>query len=282
MQFSASRRKVAGVVATLLTALTVVVAPFAPQANAQQANAVLFGDSVLADPTVPGWAAGKMGLDPRGSSNVATWCPTSPTSFGKQAAAKLGLPAWDYSCTGTISISQGPKVGTQVDRALNDGALTPSTRRVILTTGFNDAYNTGNRTPDQARAAYVSALTPQIDRIRQAAPNARIQIVGYPQITDGFGNVCLFHVGPNMFDRTPAPQVAGWENLAQWMQVDLANATGVEFLDMKPSTRWNSMCAQDDKRMWAGLVDFYGGPGNLPIHVNQRGHAHVSEVIARS
>ena len=42
------------------------------------------------------------------------------------------------------------------------------------------------------------------------------------------------------------------------------------------------MCAPDNKRMWAGLVDFYGGPGNLPIHVNQRGHEHVANVIARS
>ena len=59
-------------------------------------------------------------------------------------------------------------------------------------------------------------------------------------------------------------------------------AAGVEFLDLKPSTWHNNMCAPDNKRMWAGLVDFYGGPGNLPIHVNQRGHEHVANVIARS
>ena len=61
-----------------------------------------------------------------------------------------------------------------------------------------------------------------------------------------------------------------------------ARAAGVEFLDLKPSTWHNNMCAPDNKRMWAGLVDFYGGPGNLPIHVNQRGHEHVANVIARS
>ena len=42
------------------------------------------------------------------------------------------------------------------------------------------------------------------------------------------------------------------------------------------------MCAPDHMRMWAGLVDFYGGPGNLPIHVNARGHQHVAGVIAAS
>ena len=42
------------------------------------------------------------------------------------------------------------------------------------------------------------------------------------------------------------------------------------------------MCAPDHARMWAGLVDFYSGAGNLPIHVNQRGHEHVANVIASS
>ena len=66
------------------------------------------------------------------------------------------------------------------------------------------------------------------------------------------------------------------------MQVDLAARTGVQFLDMKPSTRNNGMCADVNQRMWAGLVDFSAGDGNLPIHMNQRGHEHTANVIARS
>lgn len=273
----AFRRKAAAVFAAALT----VAGLAAPAAEAQQRNMVIFGDSVISDPNAPQWAAGKLGLDSRGSSEVTKWCPTSPTNWGKQAAGKLGLPAWDYSCTGTVSIQKGPQFASQVTRAVNDGGLNANTQRVIISTGFNDTYHNDGRDRAAFRRDWVAAMAPQVQRIRAAAPNARIQIVGYPKITSG-DNVCLFHIAPNVSDHTPFPAVREWEDSIQWAQVDLAQATGAEFLDLKPSTWNNNMCAPDHMRMWAGLVDFYGGPGNLPIHVNQRGHAHVANVIAGS
>ena len=271
------RLRVVAVCATALAALSMAHAP----ANAQQRNMVIFGDSVISDPNAPQWLAGKLGLDPRGSSGVGTWCPQSPTSWGRQAAAQLGLAASDYSCTGTVTVSPGPQLYTQVDRALSDGALNPGTARVIITTGFNDTYNNEGRPDADVRRDFVNYMIPQVSRIRAAAPNARIQFVGYPKITSG-DKVCLFHIAPNVSDWTPFAQIQRWEDQAQWMSVDAARATGTEFLDVKPSTWNNNMCAPEDKRMWAGLVDFYAGPGNLPIHVNQRGHDHVARVIANS
>ena len=267
--------------AILAAFLAVLGLTAAPAANAQQRNMVILGDSVIADPSAPQWAAGKLGLDARGSSNANTWCPTSPTNWGKRAAGKLGLPAWDYSCAGTVSMQKGPQFASQVTRAVNDGGLNRNTARVIISTGFNDTYHPDGRDRAAFRRDFVAAMAPQVDRIKAAAPNARIQIVGYPKITAN-GNVCLFHIAPNVSDTTPFAAVQEWEDTAQWGQVDLARSTGTEFLDLKPSTWNNSMCAPDHARMWAGLVDFYGGPGNLPIHVNQRGHEHVANVIAGS
>ena len=267
-------------VTAIIAALTAISLAHVPT-KAQERNMVIFGDSVIADPNAPQWLAGKLGLDPRGPSNVATWCPQSPTSWGRQAAAKLGLSPWDYSCAGTVSIAPGPQLYSQVDRALADGGLNVNTQRVIISTGFNDTYNNEGRPDADVRRDFVNYMIPQIDRIRAAAPNARIQFVGYPKITSG-DKVCLFHIAPNVSDWTQIAQVQRWEDQAQWMSVDAARATGTEFLDLKPSTWNNSMCAPDDQRMWAGLVDFYAGPGNLPIHVNQRGHDHVANVIANS
>lgn len=271
-----ARRPLVGLVAAALIALGV-----APAAQAQERNMVIFGDSVIADPSGPQWAAGKLGLDPRGRSDITTWCPTSPTSWGKRAAGKLGLPTRDYSCTGTVAIQKGPQFASEVNRAVADGGLNRNTARVIVSTGFNDTYHPDGRDEAAFRRDWVAAMTPQINRIRAAAPNARIQIVGYPKITAG-DRVCLFHIAPNTSDWTRFGDVEMWENWIQRAQIDLARATGVEFLDLKPSTWNNNMCAPDSARMWAGLVDFYGGPGNLPIHVNQRGHEHVANVIARS
>ena len=101
------------------------------------------------------------------------------------AAAQLGLAASDYSCTGTVTVSPGPQLYTQVDRALSDGALNPGTARVIITTGFNDTYNNEGRPDADVRRDFVNYMIPQVSRIRAAAPNARIQFVGYPKITSG-------------------------------------------------------------------------------------------------
>lgn len=278
------------VILVSLLMLTGVVAA-APDADAQQRNLVVFGDSIIADTPTPEYLVNRLGsLSSNSSLSSASsessgssfqQCPTSANNYGIRAGHKLGLPAWDYSCAGTTSISPGPQFSTQVDRALQAGALTPATARVIITTGFNDTYNNGNQSEQQIRARYVDAMRPQIQRIRNAAPNARIQIVGYATITD-HDHVCLVHLGANIHDRTYAPQVGYWERLSQDMQRDLANATGTQFLDMKPSTRDRGMCAPDHLRGWSGLLDFHAGPGNMPIHMTDRGHEHVANVIAAS
>ncbi|STC69471.1 GDSL-type esterase/lipase family protein [Corynebacterium pilosum] len=286
MLIHATRRKVtalvASIAATMLAAITMVAGPAVPSAQAQNGNMVIFGDSWVADPPLEQWAAGKLGLDARGSSNVTTWCPTSNNNFGKVAARQLGLAAHDYSCTGTVTISQGPKLASQVNRAIDSRGLNHDTRRVLISVGFNDTYNNDGRPHADVRRDFVNYMRPQVDRIRAHAPNARIQFVGYPQISDGRGNVCLFHVGPNMHDVTPLAKITEWENLGQWMLVDAARATGTQFVDLKPATRNNHMCAPDHLRMWPGVVDFYAGGGNMPFHFTQRGHNYVGGIVARS
>lgn len=277
----ASRRVVAALTA-IVAAVALLAGPGLPQADAQSRNLVIFGDSIIANPNAFQYFAGGSSNGTLGSSgNPYEGCPQGDHTWGRSAAWKLGLPAWDYSCSGAVSISQGPQFFSQVDQALRTGGLTHATQRVVISTGFNDTYNNRHLSDGQVRGNFVNAMAPQIERIKAAAPNARIQIVGYPSITQG-NNVCLFHVAPNVSDTTYAPFVNDWQWQAQNMQIDLARATGVEFLDLKPSTRNNHMCAPDHQRMWAGIVDFYGGAGNLPIHVNDRGHEHVGNVIAAS
>lgn len=281
----------------LLVALTpllllVGIIAAAPASEAQQRNLVIFGDSIIADTPTPEYLVNRLGAASSGSSlsslgssasseSSFQQCPTSDNNYGVRAANKLGLVPWDYSCAGTTSISPGPQFSTQVDRALASGALNPATARVVISTGFNDTYNNNDQTEQQVRARFVDAMRPQVQRIRNAAPNARIQIVGYATITDN-DHACLVHLGANLRDRTYLPQVGYWERLAQDMQRDLAYATGTEFVDLKPSTRDNGMCAADHLRSWAGLIDFHAGPGNMPIHMTHRGHEHVANIIARS
>ena len=280
--FNRTRRRVTGLVVAALMGAGVIAGPSTPSAEAQNGNMVIFGDSVTADAHSIEYLGARVGLHPNGKSDPARWCPTSGNNFGKQAARRLGLQPRDYSCPGAVSISRGPNISAQINRAVRErGGLDRGTKRVILQTGFNDTYNHRGEDPKKVRRDYVNYMRPQVEKIRRAAPNARIQIVGYPTITGG-DRVCLFHIGPNMYDATPMPEVAYWENLAQWMNVDLARATGTQFVDLKPGTAKHGMCARDEDREFAGLIDFYAGPGNAPIHVTQRGHNRIAGIVAAS
>lgn len=266
--------------ASALAALTVSVGMAAP-ANADVDNMVIFGDSVIADPPSFQYFTSRVTAILRDFNLGANDCPHSMTSYGEQAAARLGLQSRNYSCAGAVSISKGPQVADQVSSALADGSLTPATRRVIIATGLNDTYNNRGASADWIRGAYVGSMSPQIDRIRAAAPNARIQVLGYPTISMG-GQVCLTHVLPDFALPTHNQDVAYWEWLGEVMNQDLARATGVEFLDLKTPTANNGTCARDSERYWAGLIDFTAGPGNMPIHLNARGHEAVGAMVAAS
>lgn len=258
-------------------------APASPGRKAR--NMVLFGDSVVADPPVGEYLARRV---ERGSSKAegGRFCPTSEENFGVLAAVELGLPVADYSCAGATStganaIFGGQNVTGQIDRAISDGALNPATARVLLSVGFNDTYTNLGVSGERLRVGFADAMVPLIERIRETAPTARVQLVGYSTISDG-GHLCLFNAGGSARTRNYVPAVAHLEDLAQNMQRDLAQVADVEFLDLKPSTAHRGMCSPDNLRNWAGVLDVNASPNNLPYHMNSRGHEHVAKVIARS
>ena len=267
-----STQRIAALCAALLVAVGLAQAP---QAVAGERNLVAFGDSVLADPQLDVYLSSRLGSSQR---NPSLNCP-SGNNYAKRTAAKLGMPVADFSCSGAVSMSQGPQVNAQIDDAIRRGALSADTQRVLFSSGFNDTYNNAGLSDGDLRARWVGANAPLIQKIRAAAPNARIQIVGYPTI-GSCDRYCLLHFGPKPADATALPMVQRYENVAQWMQVDLARATGTEFVDMKPMTWDRGMCADADKRLWAGLVDFSAGAGNLPLHINARGHEFVANHLA--
>lgn len=277
-------KKLSGVFTAVIAAVSIISAP---AASAAEGNLVNFGDSIAADSPTFAYIGNRIARTFQyGSSIPGKNCIQSPTNYGHQTAQRLGLTIADYSCPGATSVANGPKFFDQVDQALADGTLNAGTRRVLITQGFNDAYNLKGWDQGHIRGAYVDAMRPQIDRIRAAAPNARIQIVGYLPITDN-GRACLFHVLPSgpvfaEWRKLPFGSVSYWEDTAQWMNVDLANATGTEFVDLKVRAGNHGMCAPDHERWFAGIVDFTAGGGNMPLHVNSAGHAGIADILARS
>lgn len=270
-------RSLAAVAATLLTALSLSTAP---QAAASPNALVAFGDSVMSNPSIPAWADSRIGVS---SSSEARNCPTDPHGFAKHAAWQQGLTPHDYSCTGSSVFSGGTtNLSTQVDYALADGHLSPGTQEVLINFGFNDTYGPllNGANENWIRDTYINVAAGQVDRIRAAAPNAEIKIVGYPSITNGHA-VCLLQLGNNIHTYEPLPIIADSENLIHSMQSGLAERTGTTFVDVRAASRGHDMCAPDGQRWYGALVDF-GQPRNLPVHMTDLGNREVGGVIARA
>ncbi len=145
--------KAFSVVASAIAVVGVAVA--APQASAAERNLVSFGDSVMADPN--GGEYLKDRFNP--TRVIGENCPTS-FNYAKRAGAKMGLPVRDFSCSGAVSMSNGPQIWQQVDAAIGSGALTPDTARVLITTGFNDTYNHRDLNMDQIRREFYGSHRP--------------------------------------------------------------------------------------------------------------------------
>ncbi|MEL6051815.1 SGNH/GDSL hydrolase family protein [Corynebacterium rouxii] len=233
-------------------------------------NVVIFGDSMVADPLVSEVIAGRLSGQPH--------CPHSPTSYAEIAAKRLSLESRNFSCAGAQVHMGGPFFKTsfiaQIDTAIATGALDPNTRRVWITQGFNDTWS------GHPAAQVIATMNEVIGRIRAHAPNARIQIVGYPKITHQ-GQLCLVRLPGQPAWPIAAGVVAAWEDQALSIQREVAAATGSELIDVRSATANHSMCAPDEQRYISSVVDAAGAPRHLPAHVNERGHQGIADLIVR-
>ncbi|AEK91868.1 Secreted hydrolase [Corynebacterium pseudotuberculosis] len=258
-------------------------------AHASTHNAVIFGDSVVANPELIRYVATWLKIPTTTPPTERGECPTSPHNFGVLAAQRLGLRADNYACAGAVGVGDKSllsasrrSVSLQIDQAAAQRTLNRNTKRVFISLGFNDTYSqlARGRTDHQIRHDFAAKMTREVARIRKLAPHARIQFIGYPRITEN-NSVCLFHVGNNLHDYTFAPEVAHLERLAQEMEQDAAAASGAEFVNLKGATKNNHMCAPDNQRMWSGIIDGTAGHTNLPFHLNDRGHKYVADFLAK-
>lgn len=276
--------------AAILSLIATIPAAITPAyAHTPVHNAVIFGDSVVANPDLIRYGATWLNIPTPPPATERGECPTSPHSFGIVAAELLKLRADNYSCPGAVALGNKSlfsasrrSVSLQIDQAESQRTLNKNTKRVFISLGFNDTYSqlARGRTDEQIRHEFAAKISQDAARIRKLAPHARIQLIGYPQITDN-NSVCLVHVGNNLHDRTFAPGIAHLEQLAQDMGRDAAAASGVEFVDLKGATRHNHMCAPDNQRMWSGIIDGTAGHTNLPFHLNDRGHKYVASILAK-
>jgi hypothetical protein len=290
-----------------------------PQAEAADAKSmVTFGDSYLSNPT-PAEAVGAKvraaaeqagipidtGLTAPLSQYTAHGCGQSSANAPRQIGRMTGLTVHDYSCPGAMAYSPAAPAMTlkgEIDNALADRALNTDTTNVVIQFGFNDSYSwlmgkvLANGLPDtylnldqryaEQKGLWTRAMNDAINRIKAAAPNARITVADYPTISKPeTAEQCLLHVEMIPGDiGIPAFWIRDAEvNIHNWAKelVSARSRDNVVFADIGGATAGRGECAPDDVRLIAGVIDTTNVSGyNLPVHMTNRGVTRTAEVIA--
>lgn len=267
------KTRIAPLVLAAMTAASTLLG--SPAAHAADQTLVSFGDSVWANPLGIHMLKSKFipGADP---------CPRDPEGIAKQTAWKKGLDPIDYSCAGGSVRTGGVQLRDQVDHALADGTLNEATGVVIINIGFNDTYPSlfHGESEQQIRDRVIPEAVSQVNRIKEAAPNAQVKLVGYPTVTKD-EHTCLFQMGNNIHTREHLPFVSYIEWLADDMLRTVAAQTETGFIDLKQATADHGMCAPDGQRWYGALFDL-GQPRNLIIHPSVLGTQEIGRIIAEN
>ncbi|RAV31647.1 GDSL-type esterase/lipase family protein [Corynebacterium heidelbergense] len=274
--------KSAAVSATAVVAATAVSAVAAPSASAAPNNTAIIGDSLVANPAVQDYLSQKGLAVPGATQPNGAGCATD-YRFSRTYGDAAKRPVDDFTCAGASVRTGGVHLNELTDRARNAGALTNATREVVLLGGANDTYpyvlNQAPMPVPEIEAQLRSAMADAIRHARQAAPGASIKVVGYPQISNGAGNVCLLNVIPGQPTQDLTVHMGEIEAALQRAVQNAAQDERATFVDLKPASQGHEMCSND--RWMAGVIDTTAGPHNLPLHMTNAGLEAVARVAAR-
>ena len=273
---------------------TAAASPATPSANrpasAGPGPVVALGDSYTAGDMLP--------LD---LTAAPLGCLRSTKSYPVLVARALHAPRdlIDVACTGAgwKAMTTAEHTSTK-DNPPQLAALTSGTRLVLLTLGGDDlgfmntlklcmklSWTKPWGSPCQQHltaggtdqlAALITAEGPRITtaltQIHAQAPNAKVVLVGYPDMFPQRGS--CWPVVP-----ITAGDIAYLRGIEVKLNATLrasAEATGATFIDAYTPSISHDFCADGDTRYVEGLV-----PGSLtaPFHLNARGHWAVARLI---
>jgi lysophospholipase L1-like esterase len=283
----------AAVVATLLTLVWPAAAQadqMSPAAGPSSGPFVALGDS---------YAAGD--LIPSSPSGTPAGCLRSTHDYGADAAAALGVTRFiNATCTGATTTDmtqpQSVQLGTNPPQfsflAADDSVVTltiggdnigflgilETCAQLSLTDLFGNPcqrhYTAGGT--DQLVAA-INATAPKVAAVLQGiharAPDARVLLVGYPDILPTTGGGCWPMV-PFAFG--DVPYLRGIELDTNQMLASTAAANGATFVDTYTATIGHDACQAAGVKDVEGLIPT--SPA-YPFHPNQSGQQVMADQV---
>lgn len=162
----------------------------------------------------------------------------------------------------------------RIDKAIAAGHVN-DTSLVVLAAGMNDKRR------GIADEQVVANLVAGVEKVREAAPKARVVLLGRLATTDQNGGFCSTNVMPNQPTGNVDRTTARYKEVTQANQREAAKQAGVEFIDIRDKTvLGNSTCAPDAERYVSGNRD-YTTPGyNMNAHPSTAGSRYLAAQIA--
>ncbi|NMF30968.1 hypothetical protein HF851_01600 [Corynebacterium ammoniagenes] len=290
-------KKILGAVVATFASLTLT----ATHANAAPAsNVVMFGDSFFANPTyaqVGGVQAmpGSSEIFYQGQPGAPSpqGCPQGQSNIGNELKT-LGHNVVNMACSSAKAggESQRSNMYSQVGHAIDTNALNASTGNVLIQFGANDAPSLMMDNPVTGASSdlilgedYARGMRDNTNRIRQAAPNAKITVVSYPAVSAPNGALCpvrtdINNSGPG-FNLDYLATVHNAEKFINSNMYQAARDNGVDFYDLNGATKYNNMCAKNSDRYIAGAIET-GVPHNLSIHITHKGNTEIARLLDSS
>ncbi len=235
---------------------------------------VALGDSYAAAPGVP-------------ATSGAGGCFRSSGNYAQLLAARAGLTVTDVTCSGAttddVLTRQVPSITPEAELVTvgiggNDSALFTSLIQSCV--GLADADPDGTPCSD-AVGARVDETIPRteasidrlFDAIAEAAPDARVVVVGYPDLLPTSGS-CPDLVPLAEGDYPLLNEVT--HRLSDALQTQAA-AQGFDFLDLRGPSRGHDICSDDP---WVNGVQV-ADDGTIPFHPFAAEQRAVARMIAR-
>lgn len=257
---------------------------------------VALGDSYTAGPKIPGQTAKPAG------------CDRSDRNYPSLVAAELGLNGGDFkdlSCSGaTIGDLTTPQSTDDGTNPAQLTALSPETRLVTVGIGGNDigfapmikrcvamgalyeltaefapgdapcARRYGDDVQEKTEAA-GERLARTLGEIGRRAPEARVYVVGYPEILPSDGAECRREM-------TLAPgDVTFLRNQEQRLNTELrkrAKAAGMGYVDTYKPSEGRDACSTEGTRWIEPLLP--KSPA-AAMHPNERGERGMADAVLR-
>ena len=243
------------------------------ESSSSQGNMVTFGDSYFADSAN---AADGMGL---------SGCPVSDANVPSLTAHALNLELKDYSCSGAVAylVGEGRQgMDVQVDKAVENHDLNEDTELVSISIGGNDGIFNYFSPEIMQNNSYFSAMDEMLGVIKEKAPNATVQIVGYPKMTSSDGSICLpIHVN-SMLPQLVSPDflVKRGEEIINHYQSVVADKYDAQFVNLKEISDDHGPCSPPDQRWVSGMIDT-DSEFKMPMHLTTLGNESVSQEMVR-